>query len=708
VKGELTPDQQLAVLGRIWGNDRDGYVFLPTIDGSARDAAARRKGYHEGRAFEWPREKDKIRERLEAHSADDMYFTPALFNAKRRSEHVVEAERTLWADLDPVDPESLVDYRPTIAWETSPGRYQAVWLLDRPRVGASWASKENHRLTLHIGADPGGWDATQLLRVPGRPNHKPDYGDSPVPGRLLWDAGPRYSWEDFDDLPEVGVLHEEVDLLDEELLSGIDRHEVWARVRLKVSRNVREYVAQRRVPEDVDRSEVLWQIERELADAGCSVAEIVAVVRQTVWNKYEGRQDELRRLKTEAAKAVGSREESPLERTEDDVGDLLEDANWWDDEDARPTPRPRWIVEGIWAEGACGFIAGDPKSYKSYLALDLAVSVASGGEWLGLRQHRVKRARRVLYLQEEDGRPLVKDRLRSVSEARSPRLFRAGILSLEPPSPVGDTAPILDTSVRSPRKSVVWTPPEGRLPVAVHIQSGFVASDPLHQGRLRDFIERHEIDFVVIDTLGTVAGDLDTDRASELMAKLLKPLKTIAQETETAICLVHHNRKSQADRNGRAGSEMLGSVSLYAWVDCGIYVKAADRPEPDGSKIVSILGQSKQDTEVTLKIAVPKMYADVRTGERRLWDPEVVVEAQEPGPTPTQQGPPTSTKETRGRGARVIMAKGLRLDRGPRPVEAVEEAMGPKETARWVKQGYLVREGDRYRWTEVPAAGAAT
>jgi hypothetical protein len=35
-----------------------------------------------------------------------------------------------------------------------PGKYQAVWLLDEPKIGASSPGCENHRLSLFLGADP--------------------------------------------------------------------------------------------------------------------------------------------------------------------------------------------------------------------------------------------------------------------------------------------------------------------------------------------------------------------------------------------------------------------------------------------------------------------------------------------------------------------------------------------------------------------------
>src|SRR5262245_65145 len=43
----------------------------------------------------------------------------------------------------------------------------------------------------------------------------------------------------------------------------------------------------------------------------------------------------------------------------------------------------RWLVEGLWTRAAVGFIGGVPKLGKTWLGLDLAVSVASGTDCLG-------------------------------------------------------------------------------------------------------------------------------------------------------------------------------------------------------------------------------------------------------------------------------------------------------------------------------------
>ena len=42
-----------------------------------------------------------------------------------------------------------------------------------------------------------------------------------------------------------------------------------------------------------------------------------------------------------------------------------------------PRPERRWLIESLWARAGVGVLGGAPKSCKSWLGLDLAISVAS-------------------------------------------------------------------------------------------------------------------------------------------------------------------------------------------------------------------------------------------------------------------------------------------------------------------------------------------
>ena len=623
IKGNLTPEQQLKVLTVIWGK-RPGYVFLPWIDGSAKNKEARRRGYHEGRAFKWPSERPAILEHLGQHQEDDLYFAVNMFKGKRRVEQLVLPNRVMFADLDPVDPHTLED-RPTIAWESSPERYQGIWVMSELRENASAPGELNHRLTLAIKADPSGWDSTQLLRVPGRPNFKWDYVDEESPngveGRgLLWGNGPRYTWDDFDELPEVGGLVSTLTGdLDEEVLKQIDRHEVWARIKLKLHGRIRELYRLRQNP-GLDRSDTMWELARSFADVGCNSLEIVQLIRHSVFNKFEGRSDEMQRLMITAQKALANRTSTPDMVVEEEDEKKPSKITWLDEVVSKPIPRPQWLVKNIWTRGGCGFISGAPKSYKSWMGIDLAVSVATGTNFLNQDDFKVTTPRPVLYLQEEDDLRLVMERMATITEGKTPGHYWGGQVVLEEDQPF-------------------WIPPIAPIPIGMHVQTGFVASDESWHSWLDEVIEENKFALVIIDTLGTTAGDVDTDSSGDMMNRLLKPLKTLAKKHNTAICIIHHNKKSAGQ--GRAGNDMLGSVALHAWVDCAIYARSKD---VNGE--VAIEREAKLAQDMSLRVKIPHMFQRLSDGERVLWDPEVII----PGVGEDQDEQPEPEKEYKPRG----------------------------------------------------------
>ena len=86
-------------------------------------------------------------------------------------------------------------------------------------------------------------------------------------------------------------------------------------------------------------------------------------------------------------------------------------------------PEPEWVVHGILPEGL-NLLAGKPKKGKSWLALNVAVSIATGKDALG--SLGVKRGS-VLYLALEDNNRRLKQRLSSVlGEETQPDNLRFG------------------------------------------------------------------------------------------------------------------------------------------------------------------------------------------------------------------------------------------------------------------------------------------
>lgn len=552
----------LKIISKAWGRQK-GYCFFPTISGSAKDKPERIMSYKENPAFKWPGDKEAILKHMEANRDNDLYWCPMLFEYPKRQVGVAMDEQALWADLDEADPRNITDYPPTTAWQTSPGRYQALWLIAGPTgamLGAASPGRENQKLTYHLGADHSGWDITQLLRVPGWDNHKPEYrgkDGTPAPGKLLWKDRRQYMPDEFGDLPDVESGTGGIGDILEDAVEAVDRLAVWARVKLKCSKRVRELVGAREVAGD--RSDALWEIERDLADAGCSAVEIIAIVRTTVWNKYSGRSDEFRRLATEASKAIAQKSDDAV-----DAGAALEEIR----ERGKPQNLfdlvknlvpPKWLIRGVLTQGAVGFIAGAPKSFKSWCALDMGLSVASGQPFLG--HFDIAEPGPVLYIQEEDSGPQVKNRLGKVWPGKL-----GDKVAWDPENPT----------------QIVWLPGqevEGNPPINAYIGQGLVLSDEVWQLWLDETLEEQAATgapykLVIIDTLMMVAGDVEENRAQEMTTKIFRPLKELARKHGCSIQVVHHMRKADPKAGPmRGGQMMLGSVANHAWAEDSMYFR---------------------------------------------------------------------------------------------------------------------------------------
>lgn len=668
----LSPEEQFRVIARIWDSSEDGWVFLPWIDGKATDKRDRKSKWHEDSAFEWPVDRDKVLSHIQDRQNDDLFFSVSKFlQPQRVKEHVGEIS-CLYADLDEVNPITDIDsnMQPSIAWETSPGRFQGVWIMEGMRWDETQAGMLNHRLTNALGADDSGWDVTQVLRVPGKMNHKFDYkqinNGKPVLGKFMWFRSKIYKWSFLEDsLPDVRVA-KLAGAFDETEFTSIDRHEVWSRVRLKCSSVVREYMSMKRrdAENHDDRSGVLWQIERDLADAGCSIAEIVAVVRATGWNKHAPRNNELQQLINEASKAIGVKEEDdediPLESNSND-SNLPRQLLTLADLGASNIPRPNWLIKDIWTRGSCGFISGMPKSYKSYFALDMALSVSTGKPFLNDSQFTTGKPRKVIYLQEEDSLPLIMRRAEEILDSKSPDRHWHGQLD------VSDGVLLDDVTGR---QGLIWTPSTPLDGLAMIVRAGFIASDQVCQSWLAAMVVEFDAELVIIDTLGTTIGDIDSDKSTALNDRVLRPLKVIAETAGCAIAIVHHNKK--ADDNGRSGQQMLGSVALHAWVESALYVKSKEKLTHQSAE-VKVERENKLASDLKFRVRIPDMNAehgDDQAGHRALWNPEILT-----GWGDTEMTKPDREQAPSKAGDKIVRVM-REMGAGPIPTQRIADVYG--------------------------------
>ncbi len=164
-------------------------------------------------------------------------------------------------------------------------------------------------------------------------------------------------------------------------------------------------------------------------------------------------------------------------------------------------PQTHWLIEGLWAEQAVGILGGEPKCCKSFLALDMALSIASGAHCL--RQFPVRRQGSVLLFPAEDSLAVVRQRLEGIAVA-------AG-LALSPLPIEVITAPTLRLDLSADRQRLANT--------IAAIKPTLLILDPL--------IRLHRV---------------DENDASQI-AGLLSFLRELQRQFQLAVLVVHHARK---------------------------------------------------------------------------------------------------------------------------------------------------------------------
>jgi hypothetical protein len=189
----------------------------------------------------------------------------------------------------------------------------------------------------------------------------------------------------------------------------------------------------------------------------------------------------------------------------------------------------RWLIDQLWAEQAVGVIGGEPKSNKSFLALDMAVAVASGAPCLG--RFAVRSPGRVLLYAAEDAATTVRERLEGISRAAGCELETLDIQVI--------TAPSLRLDLPADRQRLTAT--------IAHLRPRLLILDP--------FVRLHRC----------------RENESADMAPLLAYLRELQRHFEVAVTVVHHARKG-AD-TARAGQALRGSSEFHAWGDSNLYLR---------------------------------------------------------------------------------------------------------------------------------------
>jgi len=244
-----------------------------------------------------------------------------------------------------------------------------------------------------------------------------------------------------------------------------------------------------------------------------------------------------------------------------------------------PARHETWLIEHLWTHQAVGVIGGCPKSGKTWLALDMAVSVAAGSPCLGA--FPVHTPGPVLLYAAEDSAADLRIRIETLSRVRG--------VSFE------------------------------------HLDVRVITADSLRLDRLEDqdrleaTLSLHRPALLILDPLVRVHA-IDENVAGQVAA-LLGYLRSLQRKSGSAIALVHHVRKNASPSSG-AGNNLRGSGDLYAWLDSFLYLRkhqgqltlsAEHRSAPAFGPVALDLAQSDSDAHlrvVSNPVSIPTPSQD--------------------------------------------------------------------------------------------------
>jgi RecA-family ATPase len=243
-------------------------------------------------------------------------------------------------------------------------------------------------------------------------------------------------------------------------------------------------------------------------------------------------------------------------------------------------PPINWIIEGLLPEGLA-VLAGRPKIGKSWMALELALSVANGFESMGLfdaKQHDV------FYLPYEDNFRRLQSRIEKIM---------TGGLS--------KTAP-----------SNLFYPQDN---------FGFPKLNENGIEEIEKILDNNSnIKFIVVDTLGRGIADKRRKDNSMYHADydLSSALQRLTMERKICILLIHHTRKEGAEN---VFDEISGTTGLTAGFDTMLVLK-----KNDNKHTLHITGRDVQETEYHLEF---EESSCVWKAERKTSEIKMTVEREE-------------------------------------------------------------------------------
>ncbi|MBO6807272.1 helicase RepA family protein [Thalassospira sp.] len=180
--------------------------------------------------------------------------------------------------------------------------------------------------------------------------------------------------------------------------------------------------------------------------------------------------------------------------------------------DLKEIPAPDYLIKSLLDQGAMSVVYGAPNSGKTFVCLDLLISIARGAEWRG---KRVKQGT-AIYLAAEAGHGILR---RLTAYEAHHDIDPASVPFSVIPRPVDLTGDV---------------------------------------GQLIEALRPHNPAIIAIDTLNRVIGDHD-ENSPQGMSAFIRAVDAIRAALGCHVLVVHHSGKD-ASRGARGHSSLLGAT----------------------------------------------------------------------------------------------------------------------------------------------------
>jgi len=200
---------------------------------------------------------------------------------------------------------------------------------------------------------------------------------------------------------------------------------------------------------------------------------------------------------------------------------------------AEDDPPLDFIIPELLPVGVIELIHGEPRARKSLAALELALAAATGTAAFGLPRFTPAEPVTVLYVQEEDPRPLTRPRLRALLQARC-----------------GEAPDTLHVAVRR----------------------GVDLDDAIWVDRLITDLKRLGAKLLVLDAARRLSAK--TDEGPGKVRELTRVLRLIVIASGVSIVIVHHDVKPPTNgQDQRRRSQRASGGDWFAACECPVHVE---------------------------------------------------------------------------------------------------------------------------------------